>query len=138
VIEQTSAFNPELKNPDPILESLPSQDRDSNPAAVAAPGTAGASPTETIKAELTRLRKERADLLTRYTARYPDVLKVDQQIKKLEARLAASTKAVEPAKHGTGEAGQQRLLPLKVSGSPGTEVGPSVNVLNITSSRNHP
>ncbi|MGD1155372.1 MAG: AAA family ATPase [Terriglobia bacterium] len=138
VIEQISAFNPELTGPGHILESLPSQYRDLNPAALAAPGTAGASPTETIKAELTRLRKERADLLTRYTARYPDVLKIDQQIKESEALLAASAKAAEHAKHGTDEAGQQRPLPLEVRGSPGTKVGPAVNVLDITSSRNHP
>jgi type II secretory pathway predicted ATPase ExeA len=138
VIEEISAFNPELTNRDHILESLPSQYRDLNLAAVAAPGTAGASRTETIKAELTRLRKARADLLTRYTARYPNVVKIDQQIKELEVRLAGSARAVEPAKHGTVEAGQQRLFPLEVPGSPGTEIGPAVNVVNITSSRNHP
>ena len=138
VIERSSALNPELTNPAPILESLPSQHQDLNPAAVDAPGTAGASPTEAIKAELTRLRKARADLLTRYMAKYPDVVEIDRQIEESEARLAASTKAVEPAEQGTGEARQQRLLPLEAPGSPGAKVEPSVNVVNITSSRNHP
>jgi len=134
LIEQISAFNPELTNPNHILESLPSQYRDLSPAAVAAPRTAGVSPTETIKAELTRLRKERAGLLTRYTARHPDVVKIDRQIEESEALLAASMKAVDPAKHGTVDAEQQRLLPLQVPGSPGTKAGHAANVLSITSS----
>jgi general secretion pathway protein A len=138
VIEQTTAVDPQIKNPVPILESLPPQHRDLNPAAVAAPGTAGASPTEAIQAELTRLRKARADLLTRYTDRYPDVVRIDRQIKELEARLATSTKTVAPAEHGTSEAGQHRLLSREVPGSPGSKVGPVVNALNITPSRNHP
>jgi len=68
---------------------------------VTTPGAAGVSPTETIKAELTRLRNERADLLARYTDKYPDVVKIDEQIKRSGDLLAASTKGSEPAKEGT-------------------------------------
>jgi general secretion pathway protein A len=138
VIQQTSARDPELTNSDPTLESLPSQEPDSNAAVVAAPGTAGVTPTETIKAELMRLRKARADLLIRYTPGHPAVVRIDAQIRDLEARLAASTKAVEPAKHGAVEAGPQRLLPLGPPGSSGAKVGPPVSALKMTSLRDRP
>ncbi|MGA9054986.1 MAG: Wzz/FepE/Etk N-terminal domain-containing protein [Terriglobia bacterium] len=83
------------------LQSLLSQYENLAAAGVAAPGTMSVSPTETIKAELTRLRNEKADLLARYTARYPDVVKIDEEIKETEALLAASTHAAEPTKDGT-------------------------------------
>jgi polysaccharide biosynthesis transport protein len=82
------------------LESLLSQYRDLTPTAAPAPTPGGASPTETIRAELTRLRNQRADLLARYTDRYPDVVKLDGQIKQSEALLAAATKAAEGANGG--------------------------------------
>jgi polysaccharide chain length determinant protein (PEP-CTERM system associated) len=78
------------------LQSLLSQYESLPVAGPAAPGTAAASPRETIKAELTRLRNEKADLLSRYTAEYPDVVKIDEQIKETEALLAAP----EPTKQG--------------------------------------
>jgi polysaccharide chain length determinant protein (PEP-CTERM system associated) len=83
------------------LQSLLSEYDNLAAAGVAAPGTMPASPTETIKAELTRLRNEKADLLARYTAKYPDVVKIDEDIKETEALLAASTQATEPPKDGT-------------------------------------
>ena len=49
------------------LESLLSQYQDLAAAGVAAPGAVVVSPAETIKAELARLRNERADLMARYT-----------------------------------------------------------------------
>jgi polysaccharide chain length determinant protein (PEP-CTERM system associated) len=82
------------------LESLLSQYQDMTPSAAPALGTAGASPAETIRAELTRLKNQRADLLARYTDRYPDVVKLDGQIKQSEALLAAATKAAEGADGG--------------------------------------
>ena len=83
------------------LESLLSQYRDLAAAGVAAPGAVVVSPSETIKAELTRLKNERADLLARYTDKYPDVVKIDEQIKEAEAMLAASTKGSEATKGET-------------------------------------
>jgi hypothetical protein len=58
---------------------------------------------------------------------------IDRQIEESGALLAALTKAAEPAKHETVEAGQQPLLPLKVPRSPGIEVGPAANALDTTS-----
>jgi polysaccharide chain length determinant protein (PEP-CTERM system associated) len=85
------------------LQSLISQYQDLAPAGVAAPGTPGASPADAIKAELARLRDEKADLLSRYTPKYPDVLRIDEQIKETEASLKAATEAPEPAKGGTAQ-----------------------------------
>jgi len=83
------------------LQSLLSQYDNLPAAAVAVPGTAPASPNETIKAELIRLRNEKANLLARYTANYPDVVRINQQIKETEALLAASAKAPAPTKGGS-------------------------------------
>ena len=80
------------------LQSLLSQYQNLAAAGIAAPGAGGVSPAESIKAELGRLRNERADLLARYTEKYPDVVKVDERIKEAEAMLAASENAPEPTK----------------------------------------
>jgi succinoglycan biosynthesis transport protein ExoP len=83
------------------LQSLLSQYNSLAAAGIAAPGTAATSPTETMKAELARLRNEKADLLARFTAKYPDVERIDEQIKHTEALLAASKEVSKPAKDGT-------------------------------------
>jgi len=83
------------------LESLLSQYRNMPPAPVAATGPVAVSPAEAVRAELTRLKNQRADLLSRYTDKYPDVVKIDEQIKESEALLAALTKASEPVKDAT-------------------------------------
>jgi polysaccharide chain length determinant protein (PEP-CTERM system associated) len=85
------------------LQSLLSQYQDIAAAGGPVSGTAVASPAETIKAELARLQNEKLDLLSRYTAKYPDVVKIDEQIKETEALLTAATAAQENAK---AEAGQ--------------------------------
>jgi polysaccharide biosynthesis transport protein len=85
------------------LQSLLSQYQDLAAAGVAVPGAPVASPTETIKAELARLQGEKADLLARYTPKYPDVVKIDEQIKETEALLAAATEAHEATKDGTDQ-----------------------------------
>jgi polysaccharide chain length determinant protein (PEP-CTERM system associated) len=82
-------------------ESLLSQYKNLAAAGVAAPGAVVVSPADTMKVELARLRNERADLLARYTDKYPDVVKIDEQIKEAEAMLAASTKGTEPTKGET-------------------------------------
>jgi polysaccharide chain length determinant protein (PEP-CTERM system associated) len=83
------------------LQSLLSQYENLAAAGVPAPGMTTASPTETIKAELARLQDEKADLLARYTAKYPDVVKIDEEIKETEALLAAATQVAGPTKDGT-------------------------------------
>ena len=85
------------------LQSLLSQYQDIAAAgvSVSVSGTVVASPIETIKAELARLQNEKAELLGRYTPKYPDVVKIDEQIKETEALLAAATEAQEHAKDAT-------------------------------------
>jgi polysaccharide chain length determinant protein (PEP-CTERM system associated) len=82
------------------LESLLSQYQDLAPSAAPAQAT-GADPAGTARAELARLKNQRADLLARYTDKYPDVVKLDGQIKQAEALLAAATKAAGTANDGT-------------------------------------
>ena len=100
-LQNTSAALSRAREQQVYLESLISQYGSLPAAGAVTPGTVGVSPTETIKAELTRLRNERADLLARYTDKYPDVVKIDEQIKRSGDLLAASTKGSEPAKEGT-------------------------------------
>jgi len=95
------------------LESLLSQYQDIAATGVPVSGTAVASPAETIKAELARLQNQKADLLGRYTAKYPDVVKIDEQIKETEALLAAATAAQENAKAETGQGSPKPTKPLE-------------------------
>jgi polysaccharide chain length determinant protein (PEP-CTERM system associated) len=100
------------------LQSLISQYQNLAAAGVAAPGTVAASPNETIKAELTRLRSEKADLLARGdTAKYPDVMKIDEQIKEMQALLAASIPAPEPTKDGTAHDSSKAPKPVEKNAS---------------------
>lgn len=96
------------------LESLLSQYQNLAAAGVAAPEAVAVSPADTIKAELTRLRNERADLLARYTGEYPDVVKINEQIKEAEAMQASSAKGSEPAK------GEPNKASAKSTNSPET------------------
>jgi uncharacterized protein involved in exopolysaccharide biosynthesis len=61
---------------------------------------------------LTRLQDEKADLLARYTPKYPDVVKIDEQIKETEALLAA-TEAPEPTKDGTVQESSKPARPTE-------------------------
>jgi polysaccharide chain length determinant protein (PEP-CTERM system associated) len=83
------------------LQSLLSQYQDIADAGVSVSGTAVASPIERIKSELARLQNEKVELLGRYTPKYPDVVKIDEQIKETQALLATATQAQEDAKDGT-------------------------------------
>jgi polysaccharide chain length determinant protein (PEP-CTERM system associated) len=106
-LQNTMAALARAREQQVYLQSLISQYQDLVPAGDAAPGTVIGSPTETTKAELTRLRNEKADLLARYTPNYPDVVKIDQQIKEMEALLAAAKEASEPGKDGTVQEGSK-------------------------------
>ena len=83
------------------LQSLLSQYENMSAGQVAASGSEGTNFQDAIRADLTRLRKEKADLLSQYTAKYPDVVKVDEQIKETEALLVASMQAPKPVKEGS-------------------------------------
>lgn len=86
-----------------FLESLISHYRSLSSAGVAIPGApSSVSPADETKQELSQLRTQRADLLARYTEQYPDVVKLDEQIKELQAQLDASSKAAS-AKDATAK-----------------------------------
>ena len=95
------------------LQSLLSQYQDIAAAGGPVSGTAVVSPTETIKEELARLQSEKADLLSRYRAKYPDVVKVDEQIKQTEALLAAATAAQEKVKADTTQRSPEPAKPTE-------------------------
>lgn len=66
-----------------------------SPLAGAAPGSLAA-----IQEDLTRLRREREDLLGRYSPQYPDVIAINQQIADQEAALEQASKAPKPGPDG--------------------------------------
>ena len=101
-LQNTMASINRARQQQAYLESLLSQYQNL-PAGVAVPGAAVAGPADTLKAELNRLRNERAELLACYTEKYPDVVKIDEQIKETEAMLAASTKGPESTKGDTNK-----------------------------------
>jgi polysaccharide chain length determinant protein (PEP-CTERM system associated) len=111
-LQNTMATLAHAREQQVYLQSLISQYQDLGPASVAAPGTPAASPTETIRAELTRLRDEKADLLSRYTPKYPDVVKIDEQIKETEALLAAA-EAPGPTKGGSAQESSKAARPAE-------------------------
>ena len=112
-LQNTMAALGRAREQQAYLQSLLSQYQNLAAAGVQASGTVTAGPTETIKAELTRLRDEKADLLARYTAKYPDVVKIDEEIKETEALLAASTKGSEAAKDGTVQESSKSANPAE-------------------------
>ena len=74
---------------------------------VSVSGAPIASPAETIKGELSKLESEKTELLGRYTEKYPDVVKINEQIKETEALLAAVEDAAPPAKDRTAQETKQ-------------------------------
>lgn len=74
------------------LQSLLSQYQDIAASGIPVSGSAPANPIDTMRAELIKLQNERADLLARYTEKYPDVVKIDEQIKEAQVLLAAASK----------------------------------------------
>jgi polysaccharide biosynthesis transport protein len=82
------------------LQSLLAQYQNLAAAGLAVPGSvaASSSPAEAMQAELTRLQNERTELLGRYTEKYPDVVKIDEQIKETKAFLAAAMRGAESGK----------------------------------------
>jgi len=85
------------------LQSLISQYQEIAAAGAPVSGATVPSPTETIRAQLARLQNEKAELLSRYTEKYPDVVKIDEQIKETGALLAAATERPEPTKDESGK-----------------------------------
>lgn len=69
------------------LESLLNQYHSMAVAGNSVTGSRNASPLEAAQAELVRLQREREALLARYTAEYPEVQKIDEQITQTKATL---------------------------------------------------
>jgi succinoglycan biosynthesis transport protein ExoP len=90
-LQNTMATLARAREQQVYLQSLLSQYENMSPAATLGPAAVAADPQQAIKAELVQLRSKKADLLSRYTAEYPDVVKIDEQIKATEAQLVAST-----------------------------------------------
>ena len=87
-----------------MLESLAAQYRNMAAAGGPVPGAPGLSPAEAAQKELVRLRGERADLVSRYTARHPDVLKIDRQIADCEVLVERLAKAPKVSEDEKGQA----------------------------------
>jgi polysaccharide biosynthesis transport protein len=77
------------------LESLVAEYRRMAAAGAPLSVASGTSPLEAAQRELARLRSERAELVSHYTSRHPDVLRVDQQVAESEALVERLTKAAK-------------------------------------------
>jgi polysaccharide chain length determinant protein (PEP-CTERM system associated) len=109
-LQNTMATISHAREQQAFNESLLAQYQNMAAEGIAPPGTVVVSPTEAARQELAKLKNERAGLLARYTDKYPDVVKLDEQIKEAEATLAtaqaapaAPPKGPDPA---TGETGK--------------------------------
>ena len=104
------------------LESLVSQYRSLKAAGVAVPGAApSSSPTDTAKTELARLKNEREDLLARGdTDQYPDVAKLNEQIREAEAQIAATAKAAAAVSREDTAKAKPNSNPSDLSGTDAT------------------
>ena len=100
-LQNTNAALSRANEQHAYLESLLGQYRNLTVATGVAPGTLNASPVETVQAELTHLRTERATLLGSYSPEYPDVKKIDSEIVENEALLARLEKSTS-ASRGAG------------------------------------
>jgi polysaccharide chain length determinant protein (PEP-CTERM system associated) len=100
-LQNTNATLAHAREQEAYLQSLLSQYESMAASQAAVSGPGDTSLQDTFRAELTQLRKEKADLLAKYTAEYPDVVRVNEQIRETEAQLAASTQAPPPAKEGS-------------------------------------
>jgi polysaccharide chain length determinant protein (PEP-CTERM system associated) len=89
------------------FQSLLSQYQDFAASGIPVAGSPLANPVDTIRTQLAKLQNERAELLARYTEKYPDVVKIDQQIKETQALLAAVNKNPVPPKDSAQEASDQ-------------------------------
>jgi polysaccharide biosynthesis transport protein len=109
-LQNTTSNLGRAREQETYLQSLLSQYETLAAAGVGVSGVASTNPQDTIKVQLAHLQEQKAELLSRYTDKYPDVVKVDQQIKETEALLAASKPAPEPAKVDTPKGGSSHPI----------------------------
>jgi len=93
------------------LQSLVSQYEEIASSGVPVSNSSTVNPVDTMRAELTRLQNERADLLARYTSKYPDVVKIDQQIKETLALEAAANKVSVSGKDDSAKDASDQAKP---------------------------
>jgi len=94
-------------------QSLLSQYQDIADSGVSLSGSSTASPVDTMRAELIKLQNQRTDLLSRYTAKYPDVVKIDEQIKETRALLAAASKTSTSGRDDTTQDASTQAKPTE-------------------------
>jgi len=116
-LQNTMATLAHAREQEAYLQSLLTQYENMAASQAGVSGPGDTSLRDTLRAQLTRLRNEKADLLAQYTAEYPDVVKVDEQIKETEALLAASTQAPKPTKEGTVPENPKPVRPVESNGA---------------------
>ncbi len=106
-LQNTQAALGRAKEQQVYIESLLAQYQQLGAEEVPAPGAGGtvtADPVQTIKAKLADLRSQRATLLADHTEKYPDVVRIEEEIKESEALLAAALKKTPgPSTDGAGK-----------------------------------
>jgi polysaccharide chain length determinant protein (PEP-CTERM system associated) len=93
-----------------ITRSLAEIDQTSGLASAGASGP-NVTPTEAAAARLSLLKQELAQMQTRYTDRYPDVVALKDQIRALEAKVAESQAAPGPKAAPRREGRELRVAP---------------------------
>ena len=114
-LQNTMATLAHAREQQAYLQSLLTQYENIAASQAAVSGPGDTSLRDSLRAELTRLRNEKADLLAQYTAEYPDVVEVSEQIKETEALLAASTQAPKPTKEGTVAGNTKSVRPVETN-----------------------
>ena len=112
-LQNTNATLAHAREQEAYLQSMLSQYESMAASQAAVSGPEDTSLQDTYRAQLTQLRKDKADLLAKYTAEYPDVVKVNEQIRETEALLAASTQAPKPKKEGTAPEEPKSVRPVE-------------------------
>ena len=114
-LQNTMATLAHAREQQAYLQSLLTQYENIAASQAAISGPGDTSLRDSLRAELTRLRNEKADLLAQYTAEYPDVVEVSERIKETEALLAASTQAPKPTKEGTVAGNTKSVRPVETN-----------------------
>jgi len=100
-LQNTMATLARARQQQAYLQSLLSQYENMPAGQGPAGGPIDTSLQDMYRADLIHLRNEKADLLAQYTPEYPDVVKVNEQIRETEALLAATKQAPQAPKEGT-------------------------------------
>ena len=97
-------------NSEKQIRALERRERLAKP--LAGPGTPGAEAGESLPERLARLNQELLELRTRYSGKYPDVVRLEKEIKTLKEQLAAAGEG-SPSGKADGGAPDAVLAPLR-------------------------